>query len=127
MIRAGSHGNIKVGGVKAARCTGWTFNASRELLDGTPIYQWSERVRPGHTTADCDATFICDPTSSVGATLLASLRANEPAALNVTLLNDTDNGYSFNAHITQHVTTVATKNATRIKVRLQVTGPVTEL
>jgi hypothetical protein len=43
------------------------------------------------------------------------------------LLDDEATGFSFNAHVSRHVTSVAAKDATRVRVSFQVTGAVTEI
>jgi hypothetical protein len=128
-IRAGSHGQLRIGGLIAARCTDWQLSSDRELVDRTPIYRWRERSRALRTTTTGTATILYDPSEPVTAAMLGAVRNNEPPALEFLLYTDKAglSGYHLFAYISLLSTAVAPASATRSRISFQATGPVLTL
>jgi hypothetical protein len=129
MIRAGSHGQLLIGGSIVARCTDWQLSTERELTDRTPIYRWRQKSRPLRTTTTGAATILYDPTEPVTATMLDAVRDNEPNALQFILYSDKAGltGYNFWGYINLLGTSVASASATKSRITFQATGPVLTL
>jgi hypothetical protein len=126
---AGSHGQLRIGGLIAARCIDWQLSADREFAERTPIYRWRERSRALRTTTTGTATILYDPAEPVTAAMLGAVRNNEPPALQFILYSDRAGltGYSFWAYINLLGTTVAPASASRSRISFQATGPVLTL
>ena len=129
MIRAGSHGAIRVGSQPIARCTQWTLSMEKETRDRTPIYQWDERSIPLGRSGVGRASIMYDPTDPGVALAISSFRSNEPPPLELQLRTDrfANKGYDCDAHISSVGTAIAVQSGHVLTIEFAVTGPITIL
>lgn len=100
-VLTGRSGQLFASGSRVARCTGWSLDETRPMLDVTPVDSWDAEVIPGRRSGTGTAKVLYDPTDAGAANFFDSILLDGIAEVPISLLLDsaTGEGYPVTAHV----------------------------
>lgn len=100
-VLTGRSGQLFVDGTRVARCTGWSLDEQRPMLDVTPVDSWDAEVIPGRRSATGTAKVLYDPTDTAANAFFSSILLNGVSEVPISLLLDsaTGTGYPVAVHL----------------------------
>ena len=100
-VLTGRSGQLYVDGARVAKCTGWSLDEQRPMLESTPVNVWDRTVVPGRRSGTGSAKLLYDPTDTAAGSFFDSILLNGAAEVPISLLLDsaTGEGYPVTAHV----------------------------
>lgn len=94
-VLTGRSGQLYSGATRVARCTSWSLDEQRPMLDNTPVDTWDQTVVPGRYSATGNAKIIYDPEDAGANTLFDSILLDTKGEVGLSLILDTLTGESY--------------------------------
>ncbi len=100
-VLTGRSGQLFVDAARVARCTGWSLDEQRPMLESTTVDVWDRTVVPGRRSGTGSAKLLYDPDDAAAGVFFDSILLNTKNEVPVSLLLDSLTGESY--PVTVHV------------------------
>lgn len=104
-VLTGRSGQLYVGNTRVARCTGWSLDEQRPMLESTPLDSWDRVVVPGRRSGAGSATLLYDPDDTAAGAFFDSILLDTKNEVPVSLFLDSLTGES--RPVTVHVSSAS--------------------
>lgn len=128
-VLTGRSARLYADGVRVARCSTWTLDEQRPMLDSTPVDSWDKEVVPGRRSGTGSTTVYYDPEDAAANTFFDSILLDSKNEVGISLMLDSLTGESFPVavHVSNVSHAVQTKNAQVRSINFKLTDVGLEL